>query len=84
MFRVRIWPLQASTYLSQSYARLYVVGIRRVFALSCGSITPSAPADVWRAALPDLLHTGLRSIDEGVLSPQQRQNSTVTKQCVAL
>ena len=84
IFRVHTWPLQASRYSSQNHARLYIVGIRCDFAPSCGLIPPSTPANVWRAALPDLLHTGLRSIDEGVLSPQQRQSSTVTKQCVAL
>ena len=84
MFRVHTWPLQASEYLPQNRARLYTVGISRDFAPSCGLLPPSTPGNLWRAALPDLLHKGLCSIDEGVLSPQQQQNLKVAKQCVAL
>ena len=65
-------------------ARLYTVGIHRNFAPSCCFLSPSTTANVWRVALPDLLHKSLCSIDEGVLSPQQQQNLKVAKQCVAL
>ena len=84
MFRVHTWLLQASEYLPQNRGRLYTVGIHRDFAPSCGLLPPSTSGNVWRAALPDLLNMGLRSIDEGVLSPQQQQNLKVATQCVAL
>ena len=84
MFRLHTWELQTSDYLPQNRRRLYTVGIRRDFAPPCGLAPPSPPRNVWRAALPDLLHRGICPIDEGVLSPQQRQNLMVTKQRLAL
>ena len=84
MFRLHTWALQTSDYLPQNRMRLYTVGIRRDFAPLCGLASPSPSRNAWRAALPDLLHKGLCPIDEGVLSPQQRQNLMAVKQSLAL
>ena len=84
MFHLHTWALQTSDYLPQSRMRLYTIGIHRDFAPPCGLPSPSPPRSTWRVALQDLLHKGLCPINEGVLSPQQRQNLMVVKQSLAL
>ena len=83
MWRLHTWELDTADYLPQSRKRLYTVGIHRNFAPEVGLAPPSPPRNLWRAALPDILHKGLCPIQEGVLSPQQRQNIMVVKQQVA-
>ena len=84
MYRLHTWALDTADYLPQSRMRLYTVGIHRNFAPPGGLLPPSPPRNLWRAALPDLLHKGLCPIQEESLNPQQRQNLMVVKQHVAL
>ena len=78
MFRLHAWELQTSDYLPQRRARRYTVGIRRDHAPPCGLLPPSPTGR--RIELEEILHKGLCSIDETVLTPQQRQNLSVVKQ----
>lgn len=78
MFRLHAWELDTSDYLPQSRTRLFTVGIRRDFAPPSGLLPPSPRGQ--RIDLEEILHKGLRPIDEGVLTPQQRRNLSVVKQ----
>ena len=68
--------MQTSEYLPQNRQRLYTVGLRRDVLGNALLIPPSLPstAQMLRATLADILHSGLPAIREVDLSPQQRAN----------
>jgi len=78
MFRIDTWLMNSQDYVPQHRPRLYTVGVLNE-CLGDAGIPPPMPRASMRAPLADCLHKGLRPVDEGILTPHQRNNLSATK-----
>ena len=82
MFRIHCWPMQSRNYLPHNRIRLYTVGLHRCMVPHHNIAPPLPPASCCRPTLGELLHKGIPPLNEGPLTPQQRDNLAMVKPLV--